>query len=172
MVKSHLLSTQRALLDWLRVECCEKEEGRIQKAKAAVIFAVQSNRDGRVVNSLERRVPDGRENAWPCRANCFQYPGNDLSRPANPQARPSALRVTADLLTCYPCPVSGCPALVARGPSGSAKKAARALPADCLKLERTLSDLINQAYALTLAEIELMWQTAPPRTPIPPPPAT
>jgi hypothetical protein len=48
------------LLDWLRVECPEKEEGRIQKAKAAVILKVQPNRDGRVVKSLERRVPDGR----------------------------------------------------------------------------------------------------------------
>jgi hypothetical protein len=27
----------------------------------------------------------------------------------------------------------------------------------------------NQAYGLTPAEIELMWQTAPPRMPIPPP---
>jgi hypothetical protein len=35
-------------------------EGRIQKAKAAVIFTVQSNRDGRVVKTVERRVPDGR----------------------------------------------------------------------------------------------------------------
>jgi hypothetical protein len=46
---------------------------------------------------------------------------------------------------------------------------ARALAAETLKLERTLSDLVNQAYALTPAEIELMWQTAPPRMPIPPP---
>jgi hypothetical protein len=30
-----------------------------------------------------------------------------------------------------------------------------------LNLERTLSDLVNQAYGLTPAEIELMWQTAP-----------
>jgi hypothetical protein len=35
-------------------------EGRIQKAKAAVILTVQSNRDGRIVKGLERRVPDGR----------------------------------------------------------------------------------------------------------------
>ena len=32
-----------------------------------------------------------------------------------------------------------------------------------------LSDLVNQAYALTPAEIALMWQTAPPRMPIRPP---
>jgi hypothetical protein len=43
---------------------------------------------------------------------------------------------------------------------------ARALAAETLNLERTLSDLVNQAYALTPAEIELVWQTAPPRIPI------
>jgi hypothetical protein len=46
---------------------------------------------------------------------------------------------------------------------------ARALAAETLELERTLSDLVNQAYGLTLAEIDLMWKTAPPRMPIPPP---
>ena len=46
---------------------------------------------------------------------------------------------------------------------------ARALAAGILELERTLSDLVNQAYALTPAEIELLWKTAPPRMPIPPP---
>ena len=46
-----------------------------------------------------------------------------------------------------PLPQSGCPALVARGPSGSTRKAARALPADCLKLERTLTDLVNRSAA-------------------------
>ena len=46
---------------------------------------------------------------------------------------------------------------------------ARALASETLKLERTLSDLVNQAFALTQAEIDLMWQTAPPRMPIPPP---
>jgi hypothetical protein len=45
---------------------------------------------------------------------------------------------------------------------------ARALAAETLSLEHTLSDLVNQAYALTPAEIDLMWQTAPPRMPIPP----
>ncbi len=44
---------------------------------------------------------------------------------------------------------------------------ARALTAETLTLERTLSDLVNQAYALTPTKIALMWQTAPPRTPIP-----
>jgi len=37
-------------------------------------------------------------------------------------------------------------------------------------LERTFSDLVNQAYALAPAEIALMWQTAPPRMPITPHP--
>jgi hypothetical protein len=45
----------------------------------------------------------------------------------------------------------------------------RALAAETSNLERILSDLVNQAYALTPAEIELMWKTAPPRIPIPPP---
>jgi len=40
---------------------------------------------------------------------------------------------------------------------------AHTLAAEALTLERTLSDLVNQAYALTSAEIALMWQTAPPR---------
>lgn len=44
---------------------------------------------------------------------------------------------------------------------------ARALAAESLKLERDLSDLVNQAYGLTPAEIALMWATAPPRMPIP-----
>ena len=48
-------------------------------------------------------------------------------------------------------------------------ESARALAAETLTLERTLSDLVNQSYALTPAEIELMWQTAPPCMPIPPP---
>ena len=46
---------------------------------------------------------------------------------------------------------------------------ARALAAETLTLERTLSDLVNQAYGLTPGEIALMWQTAPPRMPIPAP---
>jgi hypothetical protein len=46
---------------------------------------------------------------------------------------------------------------------------ARALAAEALTLERTLSDLVNQAYALTPAENALMWQSAPPRMLISPP---
>ena len=46
---------------------------------------------------------------------------------------------------------------------------ARALAAETLNLERTLSDRVKQAYALTPAESAFMWQTAPPRMPIPPP---
>ena len=37
---------------------------------------------------------------------------------------------------------------------------ARTLAAETLQLERTLSDLVNRAYALTPAEIELMWKSA------------
>jgi hypothetical protein len=48
---------------------------------------------------------------------------------------------------------------------------ARALAAETLNLERTLIDLVNQAYALTPAEIALMWKTAPPRMPVPLPTA-
>jgi len=36
-----------------------------------------------------------------------------------------------------------------------------ALAAQTLKLERTLSDLVNQAYALTPSGIALMWKNAP-----------
>jgi hypothetical protein len=46
---------------------------------------------------------------------------------------------------------------------------ARALAAKTLNLERTLCDIVNRAYALTPAEIDLVWQTAPPRLPISPP---
>ena len=46
---------------------------------------------------------------------------------------------------------------------------ARALAAEALTLERTLSDLVNQAYGMSSAEIEFIWKTAPPRMPIPPP---
>ena len=43
---------------------------------------------------------------------------------------------------------------------------ARALAAEILKLERALNALVNQAYGLTPAEIDLMWKTAPSRMPI------
>jgi hypothetical protein len=46
---------------------------------------------------------------------------------------------------------------------------ARTLAAEALRLETELSNLVNQAYGLTPEEIALMWQTAPPRMPIPPP---
>lgn len=46
---------------------------------------------------------------------------------------------------------------------------ARTLAAEALKLERTLSDLVNQAYGLTPEEIALLWETAPPRMPAPRP---
>ena len=43
---------------------------------------------------------------------------------------------------------------------------ARALAAEALTLERQVSDLVNAAYNLTPAEVQLMWDTAPPRMPI------
>jgi hypothetical protein len=46
---------------------------------------------------------------------------------------------------------------------------ARALAVETMTLERTLSDLVNQADALTPAEIVLMWKTVPPRMPVPRP---
>ena len=42
---------------------------------------------------------------------------------------------------------------------------ARQQTAEALRLERTLSDLVNQAYDLTPEEVQLMWDTAPPRMP-------
>lgn len=44
--------------------------------------------------------------------------------------------------------------------------ALRSRKAESLKLEHRLSDLVNHAYGLTAAEIDLMWKTAPPRMPI------
>jgi hypothetical protein len=46
---------------------------------------------------------------------------------------------------------------------------ARALAAETLTVERTLSDLVNPAYGLNPMEIDLLWKTAPPRMPIPQP---
>jgi hypothetical protein len=46
---------------------------------------------------------------------------------------------------------------------------ARARAAETLKLERTLSYLVNEAYALTPAEIDFMWRTAPLHMPLLPP---
>ena len=43
---------------------------------------------------------------------------------------------------------------------------ARVLATEALTLERQLSDLVNAAYGLTPAEVQLMWDTAPPRMPI------
>ncbi len=43
---------------------------------------------------------------------------------------------------------------------------ARVLAAEAVKLEHQMSDLVNTAYGLTPAEIQLMWDTAPPRMPI------
>jgi hypothetical protein len=34
------------------------------------------------------------------------------------------------------------------------------------QLERRLAELVNAAYGLTPAEVELLWRTAPPRMPV------
>lgn len=36
---------------------------------------------------------------------------------------------------------------------------------EAARLERRLSDLVNEAYGLTAEEIDLLWRTAPPRMP-------
>jgi hypothetical protein len=43
---------------------------------------------------------------------------------------------------------------------------ARHLAAEALKLERQISNLVNEAYSLTPEEVSLLWHTAPPRMPI------
>ena len=45
---------------------------------------------------------------------------------------------------------------------------ARQARAESFATERKLSDLVNEAYGLTAAEVELMWHTAPPRMPFTP----
>lgn len=47
---------------------------------------------------------------------------------------------------------------------------ARAAAAEVLRLERRLSDLVNEAYGLTPEDVALMWSTAPPRMPFTPEP--
>ncbi|MBX7073547.1 MAG: hypothetical protein K1X71_10405 [Pirellulales bacterium] len=42
---------------------------------------------------------------------------------------------------------------------------ARERAAEALVLERRISDLVNEAYGLTPEEVDLMWETAPPRMP-------
>jgi uncharacterized protein (DUF2267 family) len=46
---------------------------------------------------------------------------------------------------------------------------ARLLAAEAQQLENRLHDLVNQAYGLTTEEVRLIWDTAPPRMPIPRP---
>jgi hypothetical protein len=46
---------------------------------------------------------------------------------------------------------------------------AQVIAREALGLERQISDLVNAAYGLTPAEVQLMWETAPPRMPIPGP---
>jgi hypothetical protein len=49
---------------------------------------------------------------------------------------------------------------------------ARGRAAEALRLEERLHDLVNEAYGLTPEEVRLMWDTAPPRMPIPRPAST
>ncbi len=46
---------------------------------------------------------------------------------------------------------------------------ARSISAEALRMEHSLHDLVNEAYGLTSEEVSLMWDTAPPRMPIPRP---
>jgi hypothetical protein len=46
---------------------------------------------------------------------------------------------------------------------------ARLLAEEALQREYRLHDLVNEAYGLTPEEVRLMWDTAPPRMPIPRP---
>jgi hypothetical protein len=48
---------------------------------------------------------------------------------------------------------------------------AKLLACEVSVLEEKISNLVNKAYGLTPEEIRLMWETAPPRMPIPPPPS-
>lgn len=45
---------------------------------------------------------------------------------------------------------------------------ARKIKGEIFTLELTLSDLVNEAYGLTPDEVQLMWETAPPRMPFTP----
>ena len=42
--------------------------------------------------------------------------------------------------------------------------------AEAARLERRLSNLVNRAHGMTAEDEALMWSTAPPRMPTPPPP--
>jgi len=44
---------------------------------------------------------------------------------------------------------------------------AQTLAKEALILERRISDLVNDAFGLTPDDVDLMWETAPPRMPIP-----
>jgi hypothetical protein len=46
---------------------------------------------------------------------------------------------------------------------------ARSVSAEALRLEYSIHDLVDTAYGLTPEEVHLMWDTAPPRMPIPRP---
>jgi hypothetical protein len=87
-----------------------------------------------------------------------------LDHPSSPSVRFSGpLRDLADLDTAQN---SG---RIPRPVSTHSIEPTRAIAAETSNLERALSDLVNQAYSPTPAEIALTWQTASPRMPIPAP---
>jgi hypothetical protein len=137
-ITSRHQQTQRTLLDWLRVECPEKEVGRRKNSEGKggghFYSAIQQGRAGS--EELGEESP-----GWPIK--CLAVPSKplpvsrgDLSRPANPQARLSALRVIAGLL-----PVIGNGAKTAQNlskslsllPQSHFPKAALAAPRDTFK---------------------------------------
>ena len=107
MVKSHLLSTQRALLDWLRVECCGKEERRRKNSEGKggghFYSAVQRGRAGS--EELGEESP-----GWPIK--CLAVPRKRLpaSRWRFISLRQPACKAVGAMrysrfVTCYPWPV-------------------------------------------------------------------
>jgi hypothetical protein len=59
-----------------------------------------------------------------------------------------------------------------RGAFAETTEPARASRAAAVGDERLLSDIVNRAYGLTRDDVALMWRTAPPRMPLPPPACT
>jgi len=67
-------------------------------------------------------------------------------RPKTPQLTPAGLRTLTSTFRDYAAQIA-------------------TLDAESDGLERRVSDLVNAAYGLSAAEIDLMWRTAPPRMP-------
>jgi hypothetical protein len=96
----------------------------------------------------------------------IEQPSNRLLAPTEPDSNTWVSEVKRIPGKKHPLSSAGLHAL--RDEYTRTLEPARALATETLTLERTLSDLVNQAYALTPAEIALMWQTAPPRMPTAP----